>query len=130
MATTGYKQEQDKCYYRGTDTYYNLMFTKGKAYLIWGTGDNSYCISNNGEKVFLMEDNLGLFMSLEPLEDEKFLPFQEIKTDVITKGELIDVIERLENYPCSMSCYVTVAELQGAQRMKDTLIKLIKEELL
>ncbi len=131
MATTNYETEQDKVYYKGSDAYYNLMFTKGKAYPVWGWGSTAYCISDTDEKAFLMEDNLGLFMSLEPLEEEEIVAtFQGKKSDYITQEEVIALVERLERYPCDFSCYATIDEMNGGKNMKDSLIKLIKKELL
>ena len=44
-----------------------------------------------------------------------------------TKLEMI--IERLEEFPCCMSCYITYAEMQAAKDMKNNMIKIIKESL-
>jgi len=43
---------------------------------------------------------------------------------------ILATIERLENYPCCMSCYVTQKEMSAARDMKDNLIRILKEELL
>ncbi len=44
--------------------------------------------------------------------------------------ELLEkAIARLEGYPCDMSCYVTQDELDSAKRMKETMIRILKEEM-
>ncbi len=42
---------------------------------------------------------------------------------------LDNAIARLENYPCDMSCYVTQDELNSAKRMKESMIRILKEEM-
>ncbi len=39
-----------------------------------------------------------------------------------------NVIERIENLPCCMSCYVTQDELRSAQNMKKCIIEILKGE--
>ena len=46
------------------------------------------------------------------------------------KQKVEDVIGRLENYPCCMSCYLTVEECKAAQRVKNKFIEILTEELL
>ena len=49
------------------------------------------------------------------------------KVDYNTKLEKI--VERLEKFPCCMSCYLTIPEMKAAQNMKNNMIKIIKESL-
>ena len=46
------------------------------------------------------------------------------------KQRVYDTIERLENYPTCMSCYLTVEEATVATYLKDKFIEILKEELL
>ncbi|MCP4985261.1 MAG: hypothetical protein GY928_04070 [Colwellia sp.] len=39
-------------------------------------------------------------------------------------------ISRLEDYPCCMSTYLTVQEMKSARQMKETMINILKKELL
>lgn len=39
-----------------------------------------------------------------------------------------DMLERIENIPCCMSCYVTQEELRAAKNMKDWIIEILKGE--
>jgi len=39
------------------------------------------------------------------------------------------LIERIENYPCCMSCYATIEEMKSAQRMKETILRILKGEV-
>lgn len=41
-----------------------------------------------------------------------------------------EVIERLENYPCCMSCYLSKEEMLAARDIKERFIEILKEELL
>tara|TARA_R110000851_G_scaffold147061_1_gene286870 strand:- start:168 stop:419 length:252 start_codon:yes stop_codon:yes gene_type:complete len=41
-----------------------------------------------------------------------------------------EVIERLEEYPCCMSCYLSVAEMKAAKQVKEKFISILKGELL
>lgn len=43
---------------------------------------------------------------------------------------LAEVIERLENYPCCLSCYLKKEEMLAARRMKERFIEILREELL
>ncbi len=45
-------------------------------------------------------------------------------------NQIEEVIERLENYPCSMSCYLTTEEMFAARNIKERFIEILKEELL
>ena len=44
--------------------------------------------------------------------------------------QLKEVIERLENYPCGMSCYLKKEEMLAARNIKERFIEILKEELL
>ena len=44
--------------------------------------------------------------------------------------QMQEVINRLEDYPCCMSCYLTQDEWRAAKNMKEVLIGLLKERLL
>jgi hypothetical protein len=46
------------------------------------------------------------------------------------KRKVNNLIKRVESYPCCMSCYGTIDELNGAKGMRDIILRLIKEELL
>ncbi len=39
-------------------------------------------------------------------------------------------VKRVENYPCGMDCYISVPEWKAAKKMKETIVKILKEELL
>lgn len=41
-----------------------------------------------------------------------------------------DVIKRVENYPCCMSCYVTAEEMKAGKAMKEAIIKILKDGLI
>ena len=41
-----------------------------------------------------------------------------------------EVLERLENYPTCMSCYLKYEEVVAAKGIKDKFIEILKEELL
>ena len=47
----------------------------------------------------------------------------------IKQSRVEELIARLEDYPCTMSCHVNKDELTGARNMKETMIRIIKEEL-
>ncbi len=51
--------------------------------------------------------------------------------EVIDKQQALleKAIARLEGYPCDMSCYVTQDELDSAKRMKESMIRILKEEM-
>jgi hypothetical protein len=42
---------------------------------------------------------------------------------------LQQLINRIESYPCSMSCYSTVDELYGARSMKEKILGILKESI-
>ncbi len=44
------------------------------------------------------------------------------------ESELQSKIQRIEAYPTCMSCYPTVEEMQAAKAMKETILKILKEE--
>lgn len=44
------------------------------------------------------------------------------------ESELQGKIQRIEDYPTCMSCYATVEEMQAATAMKETILKILKEE--
>lgn len=48
----------------------------------------------------------------------------EIQNDNFTK-----LVERVEDYPCCMSCYLTVEELNAAKQMKESILKILKGEI-
>lgn len=41
---------------------------------------------------------------------------------------LEELIERIERYPCCMSCYLTVEEMQAAKSMKESILQILKGE--
>lgn len=43
--------------------------------------------------------------------------------------QLESLIKRIEDYPCCMSCYATIAEMKSAQRMKEALLRILKGEV-
>lgn len=47
----------------------------------------------------------------------------------IPKGEILKAIQRMEDYPCCMSCYLTKEEVIAARDMRDNMIRILKEEL-
>ncbi len=59
---------------------------------------------------------------------EKYLAAEEAWGE--KDNQLEEVIERLENYPCCMSCYLTTEEKVAAKNIKERFIKILKEELL
>lgn len=44
------------------------------------------------------------------------------------ESKLQSKIQRIEDYPTCMSCYATVEEMQAAKAMKETILKILKEE--
>ncbi len=55
------------------------------------------------------------------IEPEDFHHFIEVPT-------LQQKVERVENYPCCMSCYATIDEMKAAKAMKDAILKILKEK--
>ena len=43
--------------------------------------------------------------------------------------QLESLIERIEDYPCCMSCYTTLEEMKSAQAMKDKILCILRGEL-
>ena len=39
-----------------------------------------------------------------------------------------ELIRRIEDYPCCISCYVTIEELNAAKNMKEAILKIIRGE--
>ena len=48
----------------------------------------------------------------------------------IDETTILEVIERLENYPTCMSCYLKVEEFKAAADIKHKFIEILKKELL
>ncbi|ASU03308.1 hypothetical protein [Pseudoalteromonas phage J2-1] len=59
---------------------------------------------------------------------EKYLAAKEAWEE--KDNQLEEVIGRLENYPCCMSCYLTKEEMFAARNIKERFIEILKEELL
>lgn len=53
---------------------------------------------------------------------------EQLELDLTLPKEqtLEELIERIENYPCSMSCYSTIAEMKSAQSMKQSILQILK----
>lgn len=47
----------------------------------------------------------------------------------IPKETLLKAIQRMEKYPCCMSCYLKYEEVVAARDMRDTMIRILKEEI-
>ena len=45
------------------------------------------------------------------------------------KEQLLTAIQRMEDYPCCMSCYLKVEEVRAAKDMRDNMIRVLKEEM-
>ena len=43
--------------------------------------------------------------------------------------QLESLIKRIDNYPCCMSCYATIEEMESAQSMKETILRILKGEV-
>lgn len=74
---------------------------------------------------------------MKTLSDEELLPIPyrveiiKLRTELAKKNNLIkEVIERLENYPTCMSCYLKQEEAKAATGIKNKFIEILKEELL
>ncbi len=65
-------------------------------------------------------------------EDGYLIEEYEISYEVAEhiEAKIEEVIERLENYPCCMSCYLTKGEMFAARNIKERFIEILKEELL
>lgn len=59
---------------------------------------------------------------------EKYLAAQDAWDE--QEGRIQEVIERLENYPTCMSCYLNIEESIAATWLKERFIEILKEELL
>ena len=68
-------------------------------------------------------------IELESWEENNINLNKRIVEERINK-KIISTIERLENYPCCMSCYLKREEMIAARDMKENLIRILKEELL
>lgn len=47
----------------------------------------------------------------------------------IPKDKLLKAIQRMEEYPCCMSCHLTLEGLNVAKIMRDVMIRILKEEV-
>tara|TARA_S200002703_G_scaffold145002_1_gene139076 strand:- start:915 stop:1157 length:243 start_codon:yes stop_codon:yes gene_type:complete len=72
------------------------------------------------EEAFFIED--------EGCYQEKYLAAEAAWKE--KDNQLKEVIERLENYPCCMSCYLKKEEMLAARGIKERFIEILKEELL
>lgn len=73
----------------------------------------------------------------EWLDHNTTLGYQENNWEVLQFAEeawnfkeskLQSMIQRIEEYPTCMSCYATVEEMNAAKAMKETILKILKEE--
>ncbi|APC44390.1 hypothetical protein [Pseudoalteromonas phage PH357] len=49
--------------------------------------------------------------------------------NTIPKETILKAIQRMEDYPCCMSCHLTLEGLNAAKSMRDTMIRILKEEI-
>lgn len=47
----------------------------------------------------------------------------------IPKETILKAIQRMEDYPCCMSCHLTLEGLNAAKSMRTTMIRILKEEV-
>lgn len=72
--------------------------------------------------------NEASFIEDDGCYQEKYLAAREAWEE--KDNQLGEVIERLEKYPCCMSCYLTAEELFAARNIKERFIEILKEGLL
>lgn len=47
----------------------------------------------------------------------------------IPKDKILKAIQRMEDYPCCMSCYLTKEEVVASRDIRDNMIRILKEEI-
>lgn len=85
-------------------------------------------LANEAERTlidsFIVEEGL----LPEDLCYDWILVYQE-DDDKISKDKILKAIQRMEEYPCCMSCYLNYEEVVAARAMRDNMIRILKEEV-
>ena len=85
------------------------------------------------EGVIIMKDFETWWEEEDFIEDDGCYQEKYLAAEAAWKekdNQLKEVIERLENYPCCMSCYLHKEEMIAARNIKERFIEILREELL
>lgn len=53
----------------------------------------------------------------------------EQEMNKIPKDKILKAIQRMEEYPCCISCYLKYEEVVAARDMRENMIRILKEEI-
>lgn len=79
--------------------------------------------------ILVYEENTKEGHNYSRAEWNEILKNSKLENNFIPKETLLKAIQRMEDYPCCMSCYLKYEEVVAARDVRDTMIRILKEEV-